>query len=140
LWGVEKAYVSQNLDIGDIDLLWGLVDDSYSNHSTIEISRGKELYLPVAYEDRDVSGFRDSLVAATVFTAAWNHAYQWLAWISGTSINGTPLYSGELQYALFLKWRELSHSPGRVPKILDLIWTDLLASAQLVFTMTTTLL
>jgi hypothetical protein len=129
LWGVEKANESQNFNISDIDLLWGLVDDSYSNDSTVEMFRGKELYLPVAYEGRVMSSFRDNLAAATVFTAAWNHVYQWSSWISGTSIGDTPSYSGESQYALFLKWRELSRSPGGASKILDLIWTDLVASA-----------
>jgi hypothetical protein len=129
LWGVENVNPSQNLNISDINLLWGLVSDIYENDSEISTIRGEALYLPVAYGSTDMSVFKDSLAVASVFTAAWNSVYQEVAWIAGTSIGGLPSYSGDIQYSLFLKWRELSRTNDGAAQILNLIWTDLVASA-----------
>jgi hypothetical protein len=41
LWGVEKVDPSQNLNISDINLLWGLVSDIYENDTEISTIRGK---------------------------------------------------------------------------------------------------
>ncbi|KAK3934610.1 hypothetical protein QBC46DRAFT_273469, partial [Diplogelasinospora grovesii] len=128
LWGVERVDSATELTIQNIDVLWGLVDGDYANHSGIELRRGKELYLP-ATSQTNIFDFRDNLAAATAFTAAWNNVYLFASWIAGTSIAGLPSYSGESQYALFLKWLDLSSSPGGALQILNLIWTDLVASA-----------
>jgi hypothetical protein len=129
LWGVEKIDPSQNLNISDINLLWGLVSGIYENDSEISTIRAKEFYLPVAYANTDLSVLKDSLAVASVFTAAWNTVYTDAAWIAGTSFGGLPSYSGDIQYSLFLKWRALSSTNDGAAKILDLIWTDLVASA-----------
>ena len=129
LWGVEKVDPSQKLNVSDINLLWGLVSDKYENDSEIATIRAKQLYLPVASTNTDMSVFRDSLAVASVFSAAWNSVYQEVAWLSGTSIGGLPSYSGDIQYSLFLKWRELSSTNDGAATILNLIWTDLVASA-----------
>jgi hypothetical protein len=129
LWGVENVNPSQNLNISDINLLWGLVSDIYANDPEISTIRGEALYLPVTYEGTDMSVFKDSLAVASVFTVAWNSVYQEAAWISGASFGGIPSYSGETQYSLFLKWRELSRTNDGAAQILNLIWTDLVASA-----------
>lgn len=75
-----------------------------------------------------MSVFKDSLAAASVFSAAWNSVYQEVAWISGTSFGGLPSYSGDIQYSLFLKWSELSSTNDGAAKIFNLIWTDIVAS------------
>ena len=129
LWGVEKIDPSQKLNVSDINLLWGLVSDKYENDSEIATIRAKQLYLPVASTNTDMSVFKDSLAVASVFSAAWNSVYQEVAWLSGTSIGGLPSYSGDIQYSLFLKWRELSSTNDGAATILNLIWTDLVASA-----------
>ncbi len=129
LWGVEKIDPSQNLNISDINLLWGLVSDIYENDTEISTIRAKEFYLPVAYSNTDMSVFKDSLAVASVFTAAWNTVYTDAAWIAGVSFGGLPSYSGDIQYSLFLKWRALSNTTDGAAKILNLIWTDLVASA-----------
>lgn len=129
LWGVENVAPSQNLNISDINLLWGIVNNSYANDNEISTIRGEALYLPVAYFGTDMSVFRDSLAASSVFSAAWNSVYQEAAWISGASIGGLPSYSGDIQYSLYLKWRDLSRTQDGAAKILNLIWTDIVASA-----------
>lgn len=129
LWGVEKVDPSQNLNISNINLLWGLVSNMYENDTEISTIRAKEFYLPVAYTGGDMSVFKDSLAVASVFTAAWNTAYTEVAWIAGVSFGGLPSYSGDIQYSLFLKWRELSKTIDGAATILNLIWTDLVASA-----------
>jgi hypothetical protein len=129
LWGVERIDNSTEFTIADIDVLWGLVSDAYENDESIETRRGEDFYLPAAYQGHTLTLSLDNLAAATIFTAVWNNVYNFAAWIAGTSIDSTPSYSGESQYALFLKWRELSQSPDGASTILNLIWTDLVASA-----------
>lgn len=129
LWGVENIDPSLDFNISDINLLWGLVSNAYENDTDITTIRGKDFYLPVAYSNTDMSVFKDTLAASTVFTTAWNSVYQEVAWIAGTSFGGLPSYSGDTQYSLFLKWRNLSGTPDGAARILNLIWTDLVASA-----------
>ena len=129
LWGVENVDPLQNLNISDINLLWGLISDNFENDTEIATFRGREFYLPVAYAGGDVSALKDSLAVASVFTAAWNTLYTSAAWIAGVSFGGLPSYSGDIQYSLFQKWRKLSNTTDGAATILNLIWTDLVASA-----------
>jgi len=129
LWGVENVAQFQNTNVSNIHLLWGLVNNSYINDSEISTIRGKALYLPVSYFNSDMSTFRDNLAAASVFTAAWNTVYEESAWIAGVAAGGSPSYSGDIQYSLYLKWRDLSQTESGAANILNLIWTDLVASA-----------
>ncbi len=129
LWGVENVDPLKNLNISDINLLWGLISDNFENDTEISTFRGREFYLPVAYAGSDISALKDSLAVASVFTAAWNTLYTSAAWIAGVSFGGLPSYSGDIQYSLFQKWRKLSNTTDGAATILNLIWTDLVASA-----------
>ena len=128
IWGVERVEPATGLTIDDVDVLWGLVGPADTDNTFIETRQAREMYLPATSWSNDVD-FRDTLAAPTVFTAAWNSVYRFASYIAGTSIQGLPSYSGETQYALFLKWRELSHSPDGASRILNLIWTDVVASS-----------
>ena len=103
LWGVWKVTPSQYFNISDIHLLWGIVNNSYANDSEISTIRGKAFYLPVSYFNIDMSTFRDNLAASSVFTAAWNTVYEESAWIAWVAADGSPSYSGDIQYSLYLK-------------------------------------
>jgi hypothetical protein len=127
IWGVENPVLPQN--ISNIDLLWGLVNKTYVNDPEISTIQAKDFYLPAAYFSTDMSTFKDSLASASVFTSAWNSVYDEAAWIAGASVGGLPSYSGNTQYSLFLKWRNLSSTEEGAGNILNLIWTDLVASA-----------
>lgn len=131
LWGVEKVDQAKNLSIADIDLLWGFLgrnQEASTLPDSITTVKSKEFFLPAAYQGTIMGEFTHNMAATNAFTAAWNSVYELAAWIAGTNINGVPSYSGEAQYALFLKWLALSRSPDGASRILNLIWTDLVAS------------
>lgn len=128
-WGVERPEPALNLNVSSVDLLWGLVHPDYRSNTNIHVRQAPDIYLPPLPFDRYLGSFRDNMAATTVFNAAWNSIYEFAAYIAGISVNPVPSYSGENQYALYLKWRELSSTDKGAASILNLIWTDLVASA-----------
>jgi hypothetical protein len=141
-WGIEKA---DGYSVEEIDLFWGLVNESQVDSSKFEIRRAAELYLPAANHKVTFGHIYDSFAAGQAFAASWNSVYKYAAAVSGAAINFIPRYfsapttvivtdmilncsfSGENNYGLTLKYRELSKSPEGAAKILNLIWTDLAA-------------
>ena len=128
IWAVEKVSSAKNLRVMDINLLWGIVDPKYAEDAAIETRPGAELYLPACNHGLDL-GTRaaDTLASTAAFTAPWNGIYQLAAAVAGTSLVNIPSYSGESQYGMTLKWRELSKTREGVETMLNLIWTDLVA-------------
>ena len=145
LWGIEIA--NGNYTIEDINLLWGLVDDSLINVSVIQTSRAAEIYLPATTHSVTFGHVYDSFASGIAFSAAWNSVYEYAAAIRGIGVDFiprcTPLhlrqlstfadtlhprsYSGETNYGLTLKYRNLSRTPAGAANMLNLIWTDLAA-------------
>jgi hypothetical protein len=89
LWGIEKAD-EYTYKIEDINLFWGLVNETYVNSSRVQIQSATEIYLPTANHDVTFGHIPDSFAAGTAFTAAWNSAYMYSAAISGTAIDFIP--------------------------------------------------
>jgi hypothetical protein len=127
IWGVERPVLPTN--VSNINLMWGLVNSSYINDSEIATIQAPALYLPQAHFLTDTSTFKDSMASASVFTSVWNSVIDEAAFIAGASVAGLPSYSGDIQYSLYLKWRNLSSTPEGAATIYNLIWTDIVASA-----------
>ncbi|WPH02257.1 Hypothetical protein R9X50_00511300 [Acrodontium crateriforme] len=124
-WAVEKAW---GYSISDINLFWGLTNANFDNSSTLQVTESEELYLP-AMNHYDVFGnLRDDFAAGTAFGAVWNSVYQSAAAVRGTALAFVPSYSGETNYAQTLKWYKKSRTAEGSANILNLIWTDLVAS------------
>ncbi|KAH8895319.1 hypothetical protein GQ53DRAFT_820153 [Thozetella sp. PMI_491] len=128
-WAIEASDPLPNMNVSEIDLLWGLVSPARINDSRIVVRQGKALYLPILSFERSLASIRDTAAAATAFSAAWNTVFDFSAYIAGISAGQVPSYSGEGSYALTTKWRELSATEEGSAKIFNLIWTDLVASA-----------
>ena len=145
VWGVERA---DGFMIEDINLFWGLVDESRLNSSTFEIRRAEQLYLPAASQKIAFGEIYDSFAAGNAFSAAWNSVYSFAAAVQSTAYDFIPRYlypyldyhgttnvpfyrsySGESNYGLTLKYRNLSRTPEGAANIMNLIWTDLAAFA-----------
>lgn len=145
LWGIEIA--GGNYTIADINLFWGVVDDSLINISVIQTSRAAEIYLPATTHSITYGQIYDSFASGIAFSAAWNSVYENAAAVRGTAIDFIPRctslqlrqmstfantlhprsYSGETNYGLTLKYRNLSRTPAGAANIMNLIWTDLAA-------------
>ena len=88
LWGIEIA--DGNYTIEDINLFWGLVDDSKINVSVIQTSRAAEIYLPATTHSITFGGIFDSFASGIAFSAAWNSVYGYAAAVRGTAIDFIP--------------------------------------------------
>ena len=88
LWGIEIA--DGNYTIEDINLFWGLVDDTSINVSVIQTSRAAEIYLPATTRSVTFGHIYDSFASGIAFTAAWNSVYEYAAAVRGTAIDFIP--------------------------------------------------
>lgn len=124
LWAVEKS----NMTISSFSPLWGIVDDRYETDAEgLWTLRAKQLWLPAA-KDRSVSISGDSLAAPYIFQGALYSAYTEST--GGTqSAVGIADYSGKTNLALYKLWTDLSQTPGDASKIINLIFTELAATA-----------
>jgi hypothetical protein len=128
-WGVEKVNGSR-YGIEDIPLFWGLVDQSYVNSPDIDVAQAESIYLPAASHSNGIGKvWTDLFAAGSAFTSALTSVYKDAASVKGTAETYVPSYSGENDYGLALKWRNLSSTPEGAATILNLIWTDLVSFA-----------
>lgn len=129
LWGIEKLN-STKYQVWDAYKFWGLIDDQYADSSRVDAYRAAQIYLPAAVRGKVPTNMYDNFAAGGLFTATWQTVYENAASMDSTSTVGIPNYSGKLDYGLTLKWRQLSQKgPSGVERILNLIWTDIVAFA-----------
>jgi hypothetical protein len=124
LWGVEDSGMTND----DISPVWGLISPVYENYPNISVVRQESLYLPgypvddfgyssVSYENMPASDFAPS---------AMSGAYA-IPPLIGT--NPSVDYSGYSNMAMYVRWQNLSKTPEGASTIVNLIWTDMAASA-----------
>ncbi|KAI9823872.1 MAG: hypothetical protein M1832_002189 [Thelocarpon impressellum] len=123
LWAVENS----DLNISDVSLAWGLVGDEYERAASLLTRRSKDFWLPAASPVLELTGVVDSFAGAKVFSAALNSVYNLAATSMGDS--AAISYSGKDNFAMFAKWQQLSQAPDTASRIINLIYTDLLAFA-----------
>lgn len=129
LWGIERLNSTQ-FQIWDAYKFWGLIDERHADSPRIDTYRASQMYLPSAVHGKVVTYMYDNFAAGGIFTAVWQSIYEFAAAIDTMTSAGIPNYSGKLNYGLTLKWRELSQQGTvGVEKILNLIWTDIVAFA-----------
>jgi hypothetical protein len=128
-WGIERTNSSRYM-IKDVPLFWGLVDPSYTDSPDLKVVQAESIYLPAAVHGQHIGTvWTDSFAAGSAFTSAWSSVYRDAASVKGSGNTYVPSYSGENDYGLSLKWRNLSSTPEGAAKILNLIWTDLASFA-----------
>jgi hypothetical protein len=119
IWGVEVS----GQTFGSSNPLWGIVDPSLHNSPNVSTIQQDHLWLP------GFSGGRPDLVSARE-NLPGNYFYRGLGFLIYQNmrfgaINPTNDYTGEQNYAMHMKWWELTANSSAAGKILDLIWTDL---------------
>jgi len=128
LWAVEMT----ELPIPYAVPLWGIVDDRYENNADIPIStrRRPYLYLPAISGSVFIKGINfpseDSIAGSTAPQAVLDSVYSEV--LIENSIFQLKGYTGEQSFTMYSRWKNLSRSVETAPKIIDLIWTDLMAN------------
>jgi hypothetical protein len=130
IWGVENP----GLTFDGIDLIWGIISPNYTTYPNISTYRKPSLYLPGASDSfsgnlKEITFGSDQYTpGSTYFTRAMNTVFTLSDLLS--SVNPvTTDYSGYFNAALFAKWQNLSSTAESASAIINLIWTDLAASA-----------
>ncbi|OAQ60042.2 hypothetical protein VFPPC_16830 [Pochonia chlamydosporia 170] len=127
LWGIEDA----NMTLADAMPLWGLIAPSYEGHRNVSTVRKESLYLS-SFAGIAASGLASSVqylpgveFYVDALRTAYNIGPSSIALLGGTIID----YSGRTNMAMYAKWQQLSRTENATSKILNLIWTDVSASA-----------
>ncbi|KAL9572059.1 hypothetical protein ACKAV7_003776 [Fusarium commune] len=126
LWGVEDS----GLSLGGISPVWGLVSSAYEKFPNISLVRQPSLYL-VGYSGVGAGSFLSNstiqnmpgsdfpiLAMNTVLDFGGISDYDWPFDLTGRS-----------SISVFTRWQNLSSTPGGAGTILNLLWTDIAASA-----------
>lgn len=121
VWAAEEVA----MPVWTVDLAWGLVAPTYENAPGLLTRRAASFWLPPAR--RGITSDGDVFVAG-LHQAAMTNVY---TPIGGVTEPDAPSFSGQSNFAVFAKWQRLSASETTAPKIINLIWTDLIASATI---------
>lgn len=127
-WAIEKT----GIQIRDINPFWGIVDSSYSTSKNLQTVKADHFYIPAgmsaiwAYLSGLSGSEEDGYAGGTVPMKALAQIYNTDSTSSGTT--RFPDYSGLSSYAMFLKWQKYSRNASTAGKVIDLIWTDLVAN------------
>lgn len=123
LWAVEET----NLNISQIDPLWGLVDDRYETAEGLATLRAEKFWLPAVNSFATILSSIDSIASNSAFGTALTDLYQNAA--TGSAYNQLADYSGLYNMALSRLWGNMSTSPTTASGIIDLIYTDIISTA-----------
>ena len=127
LWGVENG----GMPLSEGNPLWGLIAPSFEDVSGISSVRKESLYLPGHASLGSTTspfGTAENLAGADFPSKALSLTYA-VANADISPFSNVIDYSGRSSMALYAKWQKLSQTPDTAAKILNLIWTDLSASA-----------
>lgn len=127
-WAMEET--GQN--ISAFDPFWGLVPDDARDLEGLDIVKRPDFYLPAGVSSYFASsgiatGSSYSAAGADAPFKAFGEVY------SGSGGSGKPStgedYSGADNWFLYIKWMNLSKHSETTGRIVDYIWTDLMANA-----------
>jgi hypothetical protein len=104
-----------------------LVSDRYETATGLWTIRAEKFWLPAVTSLLTISGSIDSLASTNVFGAALGSALEDTT--RGSTFSMTD-YSGQNNMPLSRLWRELSMPSSNASKIINLIFSDILATAS----------
>ncbi|KAH7166582.1 hypothetical protein EDB81DRAFT_919091 [Dactylonectria macrodidyma] len=126
LWAIERT----NLTIEAYSPLWGLVDDKYEGSEVLLTTRKRSLWLPAGQAHivgQAMSIFDSTPAGAHLMALA-------AAYDVGNSASPSPGltdYTAGNNFGLYVRWRDLSRSSETAGKMINLIWTDIMANLVL---------
>jgi hypothetical protein len=126
LWGVENTQLS----VAGTSAIWGLVSAANRNLPGISVVQQESLWLPGFVQPMDSGGYitsSDNLPAAEFSSSILAYIYG-LDTATTQSLSSTYDYSGQSNLGMFAQWQKYSFQANTTSKILNLIWTDLVAN------------
>lgn len=119
MWAMENT----NRDVADLAPFWGLVSDDLADSPHLSVVRAPEFYLPASSSSLfDVMTAQDAVAGASAPLSAFGSIY------TANSLSDSQDYSGATNWLLYMKWQQLANRIETTGKIIDLIWTDLMAN------------
>ncbi|GIZ41400.1 hypothetical protein CKM354_000470500 [Cercospora kikuchii] len=121
-WAIENTYRR----ISDIDPYWGLISSEAAKTANVSTVRQPKFRLPAnaasvwggtTIIDDAVAGIRAPLAALVDMFGKYTQV-----------IPGAQDYTGASNYLLYLQWQRLLANGANPGKIVDLIWTDVMAN------------
>ncbi|KAL4883983.1 hypothetical protein BJY04DRAFT_215865 [Aspergillus karnatakaensis] len=122
LWAIERTNHTINL----YSPLWGIVDDRYEDSDALYTRRKEKLWLPAGetFYQKRLTYLSDSMPSGAHLKAL-SAAYD----VTSDSLHeGFMRYTGYNDHGLAVKWRELSRDAKTAGKIINIIWTDIMAN------------
>ncbi|KAK4501896.1 hypothetical protein PRZ48_007705 [Zasmidium cellare] len=120
LWAMENTY----REVADLSSLWGLVSDDLADSPELSVVRAAEFYLPASSSSvYGIMTSEDAVAGAKAPLGAFGSIY------TTSALSSSPDYSGSTNWLLYMKWQQLTRQIETTGKIVDLIWTDLMANA-----------
>ncbi|KAM0269840.1 hypothetical protein ACHAQH_009634 [Verticillium albo-atrum] len=122
LWGLEDL---GDYDLKDIDLIWGLISQEYESRENLTTVRQRYFHIPgYSTNAASLSGAESSNLPAADFAQTTMNT---VIDLSGKSWPFDLL--GTASMAIFRRWQTLSPDPEKAAQVINLMWTDLAASA-----------
>jgi len=127
LWGVEDS----GFALGGISPIWGIISPEYASRPNVSSVRQPHLHLPGHSSGFSASkittriAMRENLPGAGFAQMVMNRVIDMM----GGSTDWPFDYTGGSSVALFGRWQELSSDAARIAEAINLMWTDLAASA-----------
>ncbi|RSL54113.1 hypothetical protein CEP51_014771 [Fusarium floridanum] len=126
LWGVEDS----GLSLHGFSPVWGLVSSAYEKFPNISLVRQPSLYL-VGYSGPGADSLSGNSTTQNMpgsdFPILAMNAV--LDFVDVSSSDWPFDLTGRSSISVFTRWQNLSSTPGGASTILDLLWTDIAASA-----------
>lgn len=124
LWGFEESGRTFN----DLNPIWGLISDEYENHENVSSVRQPIFYIPGISVGSSALNlplnlpFGNNLPGSDFASRVMNQVFE---------IDSTWPYDlrGYASMSLFERWQSLAANPEDAAVIVQLLWTDLAASA-----------
>ncbi|KAM3579781.1 hypothetical protein VKS41_007862 [Umbelopsis sp. WA50703] len=125
-WAVEKT----GMNVSEVNPYWGPVDTQYVNDPDLFVEHGEFMYLPSGASDYARSGgYYDSFdsqgssIPGQIFPALKN------IWSNGESLD----FAGQDDYKLNKLWQNLTATSQTASRVVNLIWTNLMANNAIGF-------
>lgn len=120
IWAMENT----GRDVADLAPFWGLVPADRADSPDLSVVRAPEFYLPASSSSLfAVMTAQDAVAGATAPLGSFGSIY------TASSTSDSQDFSGATNWLLYMKWQELASRIETTGKVVDLIWTDLMANA-----------
>lgn len=128
IWAMEMPTPPRN--ISQLSPFWGPITASNRDNPDIATLQRPDFYLPAGASAifGDLSS-NDALAGAKAPFGAFGSLYTFGGSLFASGSNTMPDLSGATSWPLFMKWNKLGRSADTAGKIIEYIWTDLMANS-----------